>query len=125
MNRFLMAEAQLNYVSKFKSNRKIKSALQSSVPEELFVLYDDIMETISAHDRGSEGIAQKVLSWIFYAKRPLTMTELREAIEVCDEDVSLEEQNLMQVEAIIEECRSFVRHDVDEGVVSFSHEQVR
>ena len=124
--RFLMAEAQLNYVLSFRSGRRMKEALEGSVPAKLFVLYDDIMETIFRSDeRSSERVALKVLSWIYHAKRPLTMAELREAIEVREHDVSLEEDDLTPEKDIIEECRSLVRYDVADGVVSFSHEQVR
>jgi hypothetical protein len=103
----------------------MRHALNTSVPSELF----DIYETVMAGIRGSHGdkqqIAQSVLSWIFRARRPLKMSELREAIAIQEDDVELGEEDLTQVDDIVKACGSLVVHSPETGNVAFSHEMVQ
>jgi hypothetical protein len=102
----------------------MKAALENSVPTQLFDLYQVIMDGIRHSQDDIEQLAQKVLSWIYHAKRSLKMEELREAIAVEEGDVGLDEDDLMSAEDIIEICGSLVSHDVESGVVAFSHAKV-
>jgi ankyrin repeat protein len=103
----------------------MKSALESSVPSQLFDVYETVMETISQSSDDSKLLALTILSWLFYAKRPLQITELREAIAVRDGDVDIEEEDMMLPEDIVEVCGSFVALDRGSGVVGFSHQTVQ
>jgi len=75
-------------------------------------------------------IAKRALSWIYYAKRPLHMIELREAIAVDpiydiengdEECTDLEPDSFTEPQVILECCGSLVLWDHSTDVVGFSH----
>lgn len=125
LDSFLLGEAQLNYVLKFKDPKNIKKALDRSAPQELFGVYESIMESISKSYEDSRALVLTIFGWIYYAKRPLRMTELREALAVEEGETSLDEDVLMTPTDIVEICGSLVIHEEETGVVSFAHEQVQ
>ena len=114
----------MDYVLRFKNPKTMKAALENSVPTQLFDLYQVIMDGIRQSQDDTEQLAQRVLSWIYHAKRSLKMEELREAIAVDEGDLGLDEDDLMSAEDIIEICGSLVTYDVESGAVAFSHAKV-
>jgi len=87
------------------------------------------MKRIKSDGMGYE-IAKRALSWIFYAKHPLHMVELREAIAVhpiYDIEMgkhncrALDEDNLTDEPVILECCGSFILWDRMTDNVEFSH----
>lgn len=120
-----MGEAQLNYILRFKDPRNMKKALENSVPNQLFDLYETVMAAIRCSSDDSNELSQRVLSWIYHARRPLKMSELREAAAIKIGDVSLDEEDLMKGNDIIELCGSLITYDSVSQVVRFSHEMVQ
>jgi hypothetical protein len=53
------------------------------------------------------------------------MVELREALAIQEHDVSLDEDDLMSPESIVQMGGSLVTHEKETGIVRFSHEQVQ
>lgn len=92
----------MDFVLQYKDPRNMKTALENSVPTQLFDVYTIIMNRINRDDDDSKELAQKILSWIFHAKHPLQMMELRETIAVRKGDVDLDEKDLMPEEELIE-----------------------
>jgi hypothetical protein len=103
----------------------MKAALEGSLPSDLFEVYETVMETIRQNCDDTQELARKILSWIFYAKRPLKINELREAIAIREGDTFLEEDDLMQADEIIEVCGSLIDYDAASGNMTFSHEMVQ
>jgi len=75
-------------------------------------------------------IARRALSWVYFAKRPLRMEELQEAlavnliwdIEEADEDCrDLDRDDIEKPQTIIESCGSLISWDRSTNVVGFSH----
>jgi hypothetical protein len=124
-SRFLLGEAQLNYVLSFTNPRNMRHALDTSVPSELFDVYELVMSGIRRSHGDKQQIAQSVLSWIYHARRPLRMAELRDAIAIREEDVDLGEEDLTQVDDIVQACGSLVVHYPETGIVGYSHEMVQ
>jgi len=75
--------------------------------------------------KDSQTIFWRILSWIYYAKRPLKMGELREAIITRDEEEGFEETDLMDPDEIVEACGSLVTHEREADNIKFSHEKVQ
>ena len=68
-------------------------------------------------------LAINVMSWIFYAARPLQMSELQQAIAIENAMTDLTLDDVTPADIILESCASLVRHDkYVGGVVRFSHE---
>ena len=100
----------------------MKEALENSVPGELFDVYETVTNTIHRSNDDSQELTQKILSWLFYAKRPLKMGELQVAIAIREGDFELDDDDLLPEDEIVEVCRSLVSYDTASGVVAFSHE---
>ena len=116
--RFLLAKLQLKHTLAQKLPRKIEEALDS-LPVDIREAYDKFFQ-----DEDDE-LMYEVLSWIFYARRPMLMDELREALAVGRGDSELRADSLPSPDFLIEECRSLVTFDEDRGSVDFSHATVR
>ena len=71
------------------------------------------MERIEGQELGFRQLAERVLSWITFAKRPLTTLELRHALAVEVGESALDEDNLEDTEEMISVCAGLAT--VEEG----------
>ena len=69
---------------------------------------------------GSEEDALAVLSWVYHARRPLTMDELREALSVDPGQKSFHTSHLPIAQKLIEICEGLVIC-LPNGIVQFAH----
>ena len=61
--------------------RQVRAALEY-LPEGIDGTYDEAMERVERQDDGRKQLAKRVLSWITYAVRPLSVKELQHTLEV-------------------------------------------
>ena len=73
-----------------------------SLPASVNATYQRLLDRIS-----DEEFVFKVLSWIYHARRPLRMSELREAVKIEPGDKTLN-RNLISAEALVESCQGLV-----------------
>ena len=108
---------------------KQKEESVQSLPQELATAYEAEMTLIKRNAEDYE-IAKRTLSWIYYAKRPLHMIELREAIAVDpiydiengdEECADLEPDSFTEPQVILDCCGSLVLWDQSTDAVGFSH----
>src|SRR5579859_4573516 len=123
--RFLLCEALLNYVLKFQKPRNIRKALDEAMPTELFDLYETVMSQITQSEDDSKQLALETLSWVLYAKRPLHIDELQEAITIEEGDRGLDKEDLPLAQTLVEVCGSLIVYDKVSGVVGLTHETVK
>jgi hypothetical protein len=83
--------------------------------------YKDVMEIINGQQPGFRRLAEKVLSWITYAKRPLTTSELQHALAVVVGDSKLDEDNLERAERMVSVCAGLVTIDEESGIIRLVH----
>jgi ankyrin repeat protein len=83
--------------------------------------YKDVMERIDGQKPGFRQIAEKVLSWITCARRPLTTSELQHALAVVVGDYKLDEDNLEQTERMVSVCAGLVTIDEESGIIRLVH----
>ena len=87
-----------------------------SLPKEneaLSIAYDQAMRRIEAQKPGMRLIAQKALGWITYAKRLLSVDELRYAIAVQRGHSQFNEEDLSDIDDIVSACGGLIT--VDQG----------
>jgi hypothetical protein len=70
---------------------------------------------------GHYELAKKVLSWITYAKRPLTTTELCCALAVEPEETELDPDNVPDVEDLLSVCAGLVVVDQESAIIRLVH----
>jgi hypothetical protein len=94
------------------SRNGILKALEK-LPEGFEGTYDDAMERIDQQSKRRKHMAYRVLSWILYAFRPLSLTELRYALAVREDMIKWDENDLDDEEFLISVCVGLVT--VSEG----------
>ncbi|KAG9502259.1 hypothetical protein J7337_005085 [Fusarium musae] len=87
---FLLAHLQIEYLCGRSNLRQVRSSLNSLVGK-LEEFYDAAWQRIESLDEGDSLLAKKALSYVFYAKRPLTSEELFHALSVETGDPELDD----------------------------------
>lgn len=102
-------------VSKHK-RRDIRRALEN-LPEELNSTYEEAMERVRRQTREDRKLAERVLSWITYAKGPLTAVELQHALAIEPEMPALGDEDLDDIEILVSVCAGLVVIDDESGII--------
>ena len=89
------------------SRNGILRALQV-LPEGFDKTYDDALERINQQSRRRMLVAYRVLSWISYAFRPLSLVELQYALAVREDMSEMDENDLDDTEFLISVCAGLV-----------------
>ena len=130
--RFLLAQFYFSSLEDKTTAKAIKSALKqfqkqnqgSSEDKKLEVLsvaYEQVMERVNEQKEGFRLLANKVLSWITCAKRPLTTIELQHAIAVEIDEAELDEDNLPGIEDMVTVCAGLVAIDTESDIIRLVH----
>ena len=83
--------------------------------------YKDVMERINRQQPGFRQLAEKVLSWITCAKRPLTTSELQNALATEISDSVLNKDNLERTERMVSVCAGLATVDEESGIIRLVH----
>lgn len=79
------------------------------------------MQRIQSLDSTSTECANKVLSWVLFAQRPMTIEELRCALAVEPDDSFLDEEALPDRDSLLSVCCGLIITSGDNDVVRFVH----
>ena len=91
------------------------------LPEGLNDTYDETMDRINCQHTDQATLARKVLSWVFYASRPLTMLEIQHALAVETGDENLDEDNMPEEGLLLSVCNGLVTHEKEGGFLTLVH----
>jgi ankyrin repeat protein len=96
------------------------------LPVDELTAYSEIMARITK-DESSKKIILRILSWIRYSQRLLSINELREVIWVEQGDKDLKRKNIdgLELDDIIKNCESLVTCDKTTRQVRFCHATVQ
>jgi len=119
--RFLLAKFQLDYIFHEKGSRNQRKRLQT-LPNTPTEAYESIRSRIESAREHTSSTAFQTLAWVLYAKRPLPIEELREALLV-GEGATLEEisEEDFPPAEIIEFYESLIILEESSRVVRFTH----
>lgn len=78
------------------------------------------MERIEGQITDSQTLAKQVLSWITYAKRPLTTSELQHALAVEVGEPKLDNENLPEIGDMVSVCAGLVTVD-ESNIIRLFH----
>ena len=79
--RFLMAKLLLGSLVTKMTRKDLQEAI-GELPKTLNDTYDDALSRINKQNDDEKELAERILSWISYAFRPLNIMELRHALAV-------------------------------------------
>ena len=98
----------------------MKNAL-TSLPDGLNNTYDETIDRIDSQHPDHAILARKVLYWVFYAFRPLTMLELQHALAVETGDTNLDEDNIPEEEMLLSVCNGLVTYEKEGDFLALVH----
>jgi ankyrin repeat protein len=121
--RFLLASLHVDSLVSKKTTTRLKSALDnlSHGSEALRDAYDEVIERIDGQVHDDCTLAKNVLSWISYARRPLTTKELCHALAVEMGDINFDSDNITDVEDILSVCAGLVTVDEESQTIRLVH----
>jgi hypothetical protein len=83
--------------------------------------YDDAMTRVFGQGRDYRESAEKVLSLILCARRPITSRELQHAFMIETGDTELEEDNSLDCETMLSVCAGLIAIDESSDTIRFVH----
>ncbi|TFK21923.1 hypothetical protein FA15DRAFT_597038, partial [Coprinopsis marcescibilis] len=101
---FLLASLHLDMLKGCTNERQVRKALEG-LPRGMDGMYDATMERIKAMPEYEADLAKRVLIWVTYAQKPLTVEELVLAVSVCPETSQFDDtMEPTGIESIISLC---------------------
>jgi ankyrin repeat protein len=101
-----------------------------SLPTELDMVYEARLDRIRLDGRGSktqlDNLAFTILAWVLYACRPLSLTELFEAVSFEESAFSEDPRHHRHAEyEVLEQCKGLVTVQPGDNTLHFCHSTVR
>ena len=110
MSRFLLAHLQILYLCGQSSFGNVRKSLDA-LPTGVYGFYEDAIKRIEDQPQGDRQLAKKALSYIFCARRPLNVEELRHALSVEAGDTELDETTFPETEILLNISAGLIRVD--------------
>jgi hypothetical protein len=110
----------MDSVAKKNNRRDIRRSL-ANLPKELNDTYDEAMRRIWSQGEEDVKLAERLLSWIVFAHRPLKLAELQHALAVEKGDIDLDEDSRPEEDFVISACASLVTVDLESDIIRLVH----
>jgi len=94
----------------------VRKALEN-LPKEVNDTYDEAMERIERQNEDDKELAKQVFSWITYACRPLSVTELQHALAVTPEKTNMDPDDIIDIEILTSVCAGLVVIDEKRSII--------
>jgi hypothetical protein len=98
----------------------VRQALKN-LPTSLDTTYKEAMHRIESQRDDDAQLGRKVLSWITYAKRPLTVAEMQHAVKVEPTTTGIEEEELISKDILVSVCAGIVTVDHESNIIRLVH----
>src|SRR3984957_8890630 len=120
--RFLLARLHMDSLVGKLNARQVRAALEV-LPEGMDGTYNEAMERVERQDDGRKQLARRVLSWIIYAVRPLSVKELQHALAVMPDTTKLDPEDIIDYEILTSICAGLVVIDEKRNVIGLVRKQ--
>ncbi|KAI1658114.1 hypothetical protein F4813DRAFT_357404 [Daldinia decipiens] len=120
---FLLARLHLNSLVDKISEKEVRSALKKlpNGSDVYDITYKEAMIRIEKQAAGHQDLAKRVLSWITYSKRLLTVVELQHALAIELGTTKLEKEALPHTDILLSVCAGLVTIDIQSGIIRLVH----
>ncbi|KAJ7779549.1 hypothetical protein B0H14DRAFT_2474413, partial [Mycena olivaceomarginata] len=115
---FLLAKLHIKTLQTKTTVRAVREALKI-LPEDLNHTYDAVLQRIDNQD--GKNLANRVLLWISSAQRPLSVSELQEALAIELGTPALDADSLPDIDTILSVCEGLVVVDWSNRVFRLVH----
>ncbi|KAJ7444032.1 ankyrin repeat-containing domain protein [Mycena latifolia] len=117
---FLLAKLHIESLATKMTIKAVREALRH-LPKDLSHTYDEAMNRIKNQNEDDRHFALQALTWVAYAKRPLSVAELREALAIEPGTTTLDADNLMDMNIVLSVCAGLIIVDEAMSVVRLIH----
>jgi hypothetical protein len=121
--RFLLACLHTDSLRDKRTEKDVKTTLVTLTKgaAALDDAYKKALQRIDGQLEGDRELARKVLSWITFAKRPLTTVEICCALAVEPEEDEIDPENVLTQEDLISVCAGLVVVDQESDLIRLVH----
>ncbi|KAJ7582108.1 ankyrin repeat-containing domain protein [Mycena floridula] len=98
---FLLVHLHLESLKNIPNRGMLREAL-AILPDAIYNSYDTMMHRINSQGKFCAQLAKQVFKWLVYAKRPLSMLELRHALAISLESTQMNHDDITEAERLIE-----------------------
>ncbi|KAJ7440455.1 ankyrin repeat domain-containing protein, partial [Mycena latifolia] len=117
---FLLAKLHTESLATKNTIKAVREALRH-LPKNLNHTYEEAMNRIKNQNEDDRQLALQALTWVAYAKRPLSVAELREALAIEPDATTLDVDNLMDINIVLSVCAGLIMVDEAMSVVRLIH----
>ncbi|KAJ7443983.1 hypothetical protein FB451DRAFT_1376537 [Mycena latifolia] len=117
---FLLAKLHTESFATKNTVKAVQEALRH-LPKDLSHTYDEAMNRIKNQNEDDRHFALQALTWVAYAKWPLSVAELREALAIEPDATTLDVDNLMDINIVLSVCAGLIMVDEAMSVVRLIH----
>ena len=114
--RFLLAQLHMDSLVGKLSPAEVRNALEN-LPEGMDDTYDEAMVRIERQEDNRKRLAKRVLSWITYVVRPLSVEELQHALAVKPNTTKINPEAIIDEEILTSVCAGLVVIDAERNVL--------
>ena len=118
--RFLLAQLHIDSLATKHTRNAVRKAL-SSLPQGLDDTYDAAMHRIHSQNDDDVDLAKRVLIWISYAKRPLTVGELQHAVAIVPMPTNINDGDITDEELLLSVCAGIVTIENESKIIRLVH----
>ena len=111
-----MAKLHIDSLVSQRSAWEVRNALQN-LPTEVNATYDEAMKRIQRQSAADKKLAERILSWITYSRRPLSYQELQHALAVTPEMTDTITEALVDKCFLIDICAGLVVIDDQSQII--------
>ena len=119
-----MAHLHLHLLGTKRTRKDVNKAL-ITLPTVLDDYYDQEMARIRNQDQSDASLAEWMLGWTVFTRRPLTVRELQHALATNEGETEFSDEFLVDAEEIISVCRGLVSVDQQNDTVRLMHESLQ
>ncbi|KAJ6257541.1 Vegetative incompatibility protein [Drechslerella dactyloides] len=118
---FILARLLVESLVGETTPKAIKSVLRSlpKGSQALYHAYEGAVERIKSGSRSQ--LAEAALSWIVWARRPLSVKELQHALAIEVGECQLDEENITDISDVVSACTGLISVDGQSDVVRLVH----
>jgi hypothetical protein len=101
--------------------REIRAAL-ASLSDSIDVAYEQVMARIEEQPESRKILARRVLSWVTYSRRQLSLKELQHALAVSPGMKEVDEDDIYDQDLLTSVCVGLVVLDEESSIIRFVRE---
>ncbi|KAF7950301.1 hypothetical protein EAE96_007589 [Botrytis aclada] len=121
---FRWVACQMDYLCECSTDRDCREALRK-LPPDLPKSYERILDRVNKSNKENQNLVRHTLLWVVYAKRPLTITQLLQALAVRPGDETFEKRNMTTLNKLLHWCSSLIRQKSQSEELELAHFTVK